>query len=329
MSSPELVRGHAASSRVLRTAGVLGLGTALPPTVVDNAPIAARLGVEPEWITRRTGILRRRQLQDGERLTDVAVSAGRRALTDADVPAGAVDLVIAASGTQDEVMPNMAPLVAGALGAQRAGAFDVGAACTGFVSALALGAGWIECGRGDVVLVIGADALSRRADPDDRSTAALFGDGAGAMLITAEAAGAIGPAVLGADGARGELVGLEHGEFITMNGHETFKHAVARLAEATEQAAAAAGLALGELDLFIYHQANRRILAALAERLAIDPDRVVDAIADVGNTSAASIPLALQAARSDGRLSPGHKVLLGAVGSGFTWGTTIVEWGMA
>jgi len=251
----------------------------------------------------------------------------------ADALAGAikaeqVDLVLVATTTPDEVMPNAAPLVAHELGAVRAGAFDIGAACTGFLSALAVGTGQIEAGRAQVVLVIGADFMSRILDPDDRTTAAVFADGAGAVVLQATGeTGRIGPIVLGSDGAGADhiIVPREEG-VIRMRGHETFREAVARLSLATVQAARAAGTRLDDIDLFVYHQANGRILTAVGERLGLPADRVVDCISQYGNTSAATLPLALAHVDEQGRLKPGYRVLLGAFGAGFTWGATVVEW---
>jgi 3-oxoacyl-[acyl-carrier-protein] synthase-3 len=226
-------------------------------------------------------------------------------------------------------MPNTAPLVAAELRAHRAGAMDVGAACTGFLYAVAMATAQIEAGRAQQVLVIGADRLSGWLDPDDRRTAALFGDGAGAVLMSAaEAPGRVGPTILRADGARAESI-IAHREdsILRMEGHDTFKHAVLRLAEVTQQATEAARLGLEDIDLFVYHQANRRILRSVGQRLGLDFDRVVDCVERYGNTSAASIPIALAEATADGRLRDGARVLLAAFGSGFTWGGVVVEWG--
>ena len=177
--------------------------------------------------------------------------------------------------------------------------------------------------------MIGAEIMSRHVDPHDRNTAALFGDGAGAVVVTAGAPGELGPVILGSDGAHSQLVVADREtQLLAIDGHETFKQAVRRLSECSAAAADAAGVSLAELDLYVYHQANTRILASLAERLALDAGKVVYAIATVGNTSAASVPLALEQARREGRLRPGMRVLLGAVGSGFTWGASVIEWGM-
>ena len=310
-------------------AGIVGLGCALPQRIVANAEISPAIGVEADWIERRTGIRERRYAEPGAQLAELATAAGRSALGDAGVRGSQVDLVLVASCSQDSVMPNAAPQVAHALGAEGAGAFDVGSACTGFLSALAVARAMLVSGASQTALVIGAEIMSRHVDPRDRNTAALFGDGAGAIVVTAGGPGELGPVILGSDGSRAALVVADREtQLLAMDGHETFKQAVRRLAEASIAACDAAAVALGELDLYVYHQANTRILANLAERLELDRGKVVDAIATVGNTSAASVPLALEQARADGRLSSGMRVLLAAVGSGFTWGASVVEWGM-
>ena len=311
-----------------RTTGILGLGAALPDGVVGNAQIAQALGVDEEWIVRRTGIHERRRAGAGASLNELAAQAGARALDDAGLTALQLDHVLVATMTADDVTPNAAPVVAHLLGAAGAGAMDVGAACTGALSAIALGCGLIESGRADHILVIGAELMSRYLDPRDRRTAALFGDGAGALVLSAEAGGGIGPVILGADGSCADLITAKRPDgLIRMNGHDTFVEAVRRLSEATRDACDAADTGFDEIDLFIFHQANGRILSALAERLELPAGRVLDCIATLGNTSAASLPLALDAARRRGLLEPGTRVLLGAVGAGFTWGATVVEWG--
>jgi 3-oxoacyl-[acyl-carrier-protein] synthase-3 len=304
------------------------VGISLPERIVPNHEIAARIGVPDAWIERRTGILNRRAAAPDERLDGHAARAGLRALSRAGVDPLDVDLVIVATTTADEVMPGAAPLVAHAIGATRAGAFDVGSACTGFLSALAVGTGQIEAGRAGIVLVIGADLMTRITDPEDRATAAVFADGAGAVVLETAGAGRIGPIVLGADGAGAEHIRVARDDgVIQMRGHETFREAVARLTLATLQAVQAADTRLEDIDLFVYHQANGRILSAVGERLGLAPERVVDCIAQLGNTSAATLPLALAFSEREGLLRPGHRVLLGAFGAGFTWGATVIEWG--
>jgi 3-oxoacyl-[acyl-carrier-protein] synthase-3 len=310
-------------------AAIASVGVSLPARVVTNAEIAPRLGVTDEWIVRRTGIRARRVAAPDERLATHATNAAAAALRRAGVEAEDVDLVLVATTTPDQVMPNAAPEVAHELGAVRAGAFDIGAACSGFLSALAVGTGQIEAGRAHCAVVIGADFMSRITDPDDRGTAAVFADGAGAVVLQATAQDSrIGPIVLGADGAGADhiVVPREQG-VIRMRGHETFREAVARLSLATVQAVRAAGATLEDIDLFVYHQANGRILSAVGERLGLPADRVVDCISDYGNTSAATLPLALAHVEREGRLAADQRVLLGAFGAGFTWGATVVQWG--
>ena len=309
-------------------AAIASVAQALPDRVIDNRGIAERLGVSEEWIVARTGIHERRHLATDERLDELAAAAGGAALERAGVEPADVDLVLVGTTTADELTPSAAPLVAHRLGATAAGAMDVGAACTAFVSALALGAAMIEAGRAASVLVVGADVLSRHVDPDDRRTAALFGDGAGAIVLARTAPpGAIGPVVLGADGAGAPHIVARRGEAIEMAGQETFRNAVRRLSEATLAAVAQADLGLADIDLFVYHQANGRILRAVGEQLELEPERVVDCIARFGNTSAATVPIALSVAEAEGRLWSGARMLMGAFGAGFTWGATVVEWG--
>jgi 3-oxoacyl-[acyl-carrier-protein] synthase-3 len=312
-----------------RGATIASIGCSVPEAVVPNAGIAQRLGVTDDWIVKRTGISSRRIAGPDERLADLAADAAREALSRAELAAEEVDLVLVATTTADELLPNVAPLVADAVGAVRAGAIDLGAACTGFLSGLGLGTAQIETGRARTVLLVGADLMSRITDPDCRQTAAVFGDGAGAaVLAPTDGDARIGPVTLGADGGAGaELIVVERTDaLIRMQGQETFKHAVARMAQATREALALAELELDDIDLFVYHQANGRILRAVGEQLGIEEERVVDCIADYGNTSAATLPLALAHALDGGRLQAGDRVLLGAFGAGFTWGAGVIEW---
>jgi len=313
-----------------RTARILGLGHHVPPEVVPNGPIAERIGVDDAWIVKRTGIKSRRRALPDERLTDYATFAGRRALTDAGVDPLDVDLVLVATMTPDEITPNAAPVVANALGAENAGAVDIGAACTGWLAALRLAAGQVETGRADRVLVIGAELLTRITNFDDPKTAMLFGDGAGAVLVGCEGEGDIGPIVMAADGGLADRITASHDKrVLEMDGHSTYQVAVKRLSEATVSAVARAGLELDDIDLFVYHQANGRIIKAVGDRLDLEPARVADYVAHMANTSAASIPLTLSLLREDGRLRIGQKVLLAAIGAGFTWGAGVIEWGIA
>jgi 3-oxoacyl-[acyl-carrier-protein] synthase III len=325
-----LAPAPAATSRPPAGAALLSVGVSLPPTIVTNAEIAERIGKTDEWIYTRTGIRERRYAQPAERLVDHAADAGREALGRAGLDAAALDLIVVATLTPDEPMPNAAASVAHALGAGRAGAIDVNAACTGFLSALALAAGQVESGRARNVLVIGADLLSRITDHDSKQTAMLFADGAGAVVLGATSAqeGRVGPVLLRADASVPDVLHLARGEStIEMDGHETFKQAINRMAEITLEALTAAGATLADVDLFVYHQANGRILKSVAERLELDEARVVDCIELLGNMSAATLPHALETARADGRLRDGAQVLLCAFGGGLTWGAGLVTWG--
>jgi 3-oxoacyl-[acyl-carrier-protein] synthase-3 len=309
-------------------AGIAAVGVALPPRTVGNEAIGERLGVDGEWITSRTGVRERRVAAPDASLAALATGAANTALERAAVAADDVDLVLVATSTPDDVVPNAAPLVADLIGSPNAGAIDVGAACTGFVSALDLAAGAVESGRAETVLAVGAELMSRVIDYDDKRTAGLFGDGAGAAVIVAGGRGRIGPIRLHSDGAASESVTASHAERkVRMDGRATFRAAVARLSQVTLEVAGDAELELDDIDLFVYHQANSRILSAVGERLGLIPERVVDSLAHYGNTSAASVPIALEGALRDGRIGDGSKVLVAAFGAGLTWGAGIVEWG--
>jgi 3-oxoacyl-[acyl-carrier-protein] synthase-3 len=315
--------------RVATGVAAHSVGAALPERVVTTAEIAARVGVEEDWIVSRTGIRERRHAGPDDSCTSLATEAGRRTLALADIDPADVDLVLVATMSADELTPNAAPVVAYALGAHRAGALDVGAACTAFLGALALGGGWVEAGRAETVLVIGVDLISRFIDFSDRGTAALFSDGAGALVLSAsDGPSRLGPVVLGADGAHAGTICAAHSDrILRMDGPEVFRHAVSRMSEAVTEATARAGLELDEVDLWVFHQANARILRAVGTRLGLDPERVVSSIETLGNNSAATLPLALGAACADGRLHDGVRVGLAAFGAGFTWGATVLEWG--
>jgi 3-oxoacyl-[acyl-carrier-protein] synthase-3 len=301
---------------------------ALPERLVSNEQIAARLGVDPDWIAKRTGTWERPWAMDGERLSELAADASRAALANAGVAPHEVDLVLVATSTADDITPNAAPLVAGLIGAGRAGALDVGAACTGWLSALAMACGQIESGRARHALVVGADFLSRFLDVCDRDTAPLFADGAGAAVLTATESptGRVGPIVLRSDHSRSHLIRLRRGDRIRMAGQESFRAAVSSLTEVTAEALTASNHRLDDIDLFVYHQANSRIIRAVGQRLELPVERVVDYIGRFANASTATLPIALTVAQSEGRLSPGARVLVAAFGGGLTWGATVIQW---
>lgn len=309
-------------------AAVLGTGKAVPRRVVSNAEIAERLGVDERWLGSRTGTRDRHVAAPGERLDGFACAAAEAALARSGVAAGAVDLVLVGTTSAEEMSPHAAPLVAAAIGARGAAAMDISAACTGFLSGLALGTAMIEAGRARTVLVVGADLLTRYLDADDRSSAMLFGDGAGAAVLTAtEGPSRVGPAVLRSDGDGKDLIRLDRDErLIRMDGTSVYRNAVKLMVEVTNQAVEAAGLGLADIDLFVYHQANTRIIDAVGRRLGLAPERVVDVVADFANTSAASLPIALAVAEEQGRLHEGDRVLLAAFGAGMVWGGVVLTW---
>jgi 3-oxoacyl-[acyl-carrier-protein] synthase-3 len=308
---------------------VVAVGRAVPERVVTNLPIAERLGVSETWIESRTGIRERRHAEAGTRVSDLAAEAGRRALAQCATPAAEVDAVLIATSSPDDFVPNTAPLVAHRLGAHRAAAVDVGAACTGWISALTLAAGLLEAGRARTALVIGAEIMSRLLDPDDRRTAALFGDGAGAIVLQrGPGESRVSPVILRCDGTGADAITIRRRDpRVHMDGHMTFQHAVRRLSEVTDEALDAAGANHDDIDFYVFHQANGRILTAVAERLGIPAERVVNLVGRYGNTSAASIPIALADAHEDGLLRPGNRVLVAAFGAGFTWGAGVLRWG--
>jgi 3-oxoacyl-[acyl-carrier-protein] synthase-3 len=322
-----------------RSAIVAGLGAWLPPRVVDNEELTRRMDTSDEWIRTRTGIRERRIADVDMSTVDLAVQAGANALRSAG--SDVADALVLATSTADYLCPASAPQVAAALGLTGVAAFDVNAVCSGFLYAHATAEGLIAAGIAERVLVIGADVFSRLCDPNDRTTVPIFGDGAGAVLLRAgepEEPGALGPFDLHSDGAEAELLYVPaggakqrqsadpHDHYVTMQGTAVFRHATARMAESARTVLEHAGLEADDVDRFIGHQANMRILTATAKKLGLPEDKVVANIGYVGNTSAASIPLAMADACSDGSLRPGHRVVLAAFGAGLTWGATLLTW---
>ncbi|MBW3657535.1 MAG: ketoacyl-ACP synthase III [Actinobacteria bacterium] len=318
---------------------VAGLGAYLPARTVDNEELTRRLDTSDTWIRTRTGIGRRHTAGPDEATSDLALAAARAALLDAGLDATELRALVVATCTPDHLLPATAPLVAAGLGTSIA-AFDVNAACSGFVYGLRV-AGALAATTDGPVLLIGAETLTRIVDPADRGTAILFGDGAAAVVLVAEEGAALGPFDLGSDGddpsmlwaaATGtrypptpaRLVAGEH--FLTMRGSDVYRHAVLRMTASATAVLEAAGIAIEDVDLFIGHQANARILAGVAERLGLPQERSHVTIDRHGNTSAASIPLALADARDTGRLRDGDRVLVAAFGAGLTWGATLLTW---
>lgn len=321
---------------------ITGWGFHTPARVMTNADLERLVETSDQWITERTGIKERRIAGEGETTSTLATVAAQRALARARMKASDVELVVVGTATPDYLFPATACLVQSAIGATRAGAFDVSAACTSFVSALAVANGMILGGAVRNALVIGAETLSRVVDWTDRSTCVLFGDGAGAVLLEASNASVgIESTILHGDGSKGELLWVPGGgsrhpaskesleqrlHFIKMKGNEVFKLAVRSMADASEEAIAAANLRPEDIALVIPHQANMRIIEAVAKRLKFPMDRVFTNVHRYGNTSAASIPIALCEAVEEGRLRRGDKILFAAFGGGFTWGAAVVEW---
>jgi 3-oxoacyl-[acyl-carrier-protein] synthase-3 len=325
-----------------RAAVLAGLGGYLPPRVVANDDIATLMDTDDVWIRNRTGIRERRWADRGTTTADLAEAAGKRALASASI--GGVDQVIMATSTPNHPMPPTAPQVAERLGLRATAAFDISAACSGFLFGLAAAAGAIAIGVADTVLVIGADLWSTRLNPADRGVSVIFGDGAGAAVVRAGDASEPGALLgfdLGSDGENWELAQipgdgsreLSTGEprrpddrYLVMVGKEMFNHAVRRMATSAERLLATVGWSAADVDRCVAHQANARILNAVADAVKLDRDRMIIHLDRVGNTSAASIPLALTEAASSGRLTGGDRVLMTAFGGGLTWASSATCW---
>ncbi len=316
-----------------------GCGTYLPARVVENAEFAATLDTSDAWIRSRTGIERRRFAAEGETTSDLATTAARAALADAGLDGADLDAILLATATPDQTFPSTATRVQAAIGMTGGFAFDIQAVCAGFVFALAQADALIRAGQARRVMVIGAETFSRILDWSDRGTCVLFGDGAGALILEAsEAAGAsadrgILATDLRSDGRYGDLLYVDGGPSTTgtagvvrMAGQEVFKHAVLKLAETGAAALARAGLTTADIDWLVPHQANLRIMTMTAAKLGVPMEKVVVTVQDHGNTSAASIPLALGVARARGQIRDGDLVLMEAIGGGLAWGAAVLRW---
>lgn len=315
---------------------VIGTGSALPDRRVTNAELAAQgVDTSDEWIVERTGITARHIAGDGETTASMATEAARRALEAARVSPDQVGLIVLATATPDQTFPASATRVQTALGIQDCIAFDVQAVCTGFLYALSIADNMLKGGMADHALVIGSETFSRILDWGDRATCVLFGDGAGAVLLKAEDAGDRGILAtrLHADGRHGDLLYVDGGPSTTgtvgklrMKGREVFRHAVVNLADVLEEVLKASGHEVAEVDWVVPHQANKRILDATAKKLGLGPEKVVVTVDQHANTSAASVPLALDAAVRDGRIKRGDLIVLEAMGGGFTWGAAVLRY---
>jgi 3-oxoacyl-[acyl-carrier-protein] synthase-3 len=320
---------------------ILGTGAELPSKVITNHDLEKMVDTSDEWITVRTGIKERRILEEGKGNADMALDAAKRALDDAGMVPADLDAIIMATVTADYLMPSSACVLEDKLGARGAFSFDVGAACSGFINALSVADCFIRTGKIRTALVVGSDALSRLLNWQDRGTCILFGDGAGAVVLGASENGnGILSTKLRTDGSYAKTLYVpaggslrpaspetvrRHEHTITMNGKEVFKIAVRSMEEISRQALEEAGVTVDQISLVIPHQANKRIIVALAERLGVPMDKVVVNVDRYGNTSAASIPVALDEARRAGRIRPGDIVLFNAFGAGFAWGAAVAK----
>jgi 3-oxoacyl-[acyl-carrier-protein] synthase-3 len=314
---------------------ITGLGCKVPDRVVTNDDLAKFVDTTDEWIVERTGIRERRMADDSEALSDLALPAAQEALRQAGVSGRDIDLIIVATVTPDMAFPSTAAILADALGATDAAAYDLSAGCTGFMYALAQGYGMLAGGLATRALVVGGDLLSRILDWDDRSTLVLFGDGVGAVVLEAVAEQGFLGFELGADGAGGKNLWLpgsgsrlfdESEKYVKMNGPEVFKFATRILVQSAEDLLRKCGLTIDDVDLYIPHQANRRIIDHATRKLGVPSERVVINVDRYGNTSSGSIPLALADAAADGRLRPGQLVLMTGMGAGLTWGSALMRW---
>jgi 3-oxoacyl-[acyl-carrier-protein] synthase-3 len=318
---------------------ILGVGGYLPEKVLTNAELSQMVDTSDDWITQRTGIKERRIAAKGELTSDLAAAAARAALGNAGTDVADIDMIVLATSTPDNTFPASAVTVQEKLGMTHGAAFDVQAVCSGFVFGLTQADALIKAGQAKKILVIGAETFSRILDWTDRGTCVLFGDGAGAVVLSAESQPGgrgdrgIVTSHLRSDGRYKEMLFVDGGPSSTgtvghlrMEGREVFRHAVSMITDVIDAAFAASGYSAADVDWFVPHQANVRIIDASAKKLGIDPARVVRTVDRHGNTSAASIPLALSVASADGRIKKGDLVLLESMGGGFTWGATLVRW---
>ena len=318
---------------------VLGCGSYLPGRILTNAELAGKVDTSDQWIVQRTGIRERRIAAPDECTSDLAIGAARAALANGDIDPQSIDLIVLATSTPDNTFPATATAVQAGLGITRGAAFDLQAVCSGFVYALAVADGMLKSGTFKRALVIGAETFSRLLDWSDRTTCVLFGDGAGAVVLDAVATNGSGAergiltAHLRSDGRYKDKLYVDGGPSSTgtvghlrMEGREVFKYAVAMITDVVVDAFAATGYTAADIDWFVPHQANKRIIEGSAQKLGIAPEKIVLTVDKHGNTSAASIPLALSVAVNDGRIKPGDLVLLEAMGGGFTWGAILVRW---
>ena len=318
---------------------VLGCGAYLPKTILTNDDLAKRVDTSDEWIRGRTGICQRHVVAAGEKTSDLALEASRAALAHAGVAVEELDTIVCATTTPDETFPATATVIQSRLGMKRGAAFDVQAVCSGFIFAMAVADSFIRCGQARTILLVGAESMTRLLDWNDRTTCVLFGDGAGAVVLRAGVGsgsnadrGVLNTKIF-SDGSMHDHLYVDGGPSSTqttghlrMHGKEVFRHAINNISGAIEASLEEAGLGIADVDWFVPHQANQRILDGTAKKLGIPSEKVVSTVAVHGNTSAASVPLALATAIADGRIKRGDLVLLEAMGGGFTWGSALLRW---
>ena len=317
-----------------RRAVIKGTGSALPRTKVSNAQLAQKVDTTDEWIVERTGIKFRHLAQDDETTSSLATEAARKALEASGLSAKDIDLIVLATATPDQTFPATATIVQDELGCNGGVAFDVAAVCSGFLYALSVAESMIRAGSAQNAIVIGAETFSRILDWEDRATCVLFGDGAGAIVLSGEETDkGVLATRLHADGAHNQLLYVDGGAGTTgtvgklrMKGREVFRHAVVNLASVLTEALDAAGESIDNIDWVVPHQANARILDATAKKLKLAPEKVIMTVDQHANTSAASVPLALDVAVRDGRIKPGDLLVLEAMGGGFTWGASVIRY---
>ncbi len=322
-----------------------GFSACSPEACVTNQDLEQRVDTSDEWIVTRTGIRQRHILAEGEQLSTVAIEAARKALSSAQISPASLTHVVVGTCTPDALSPSLACTIAGQLGLPHVMAFDVNAGCSGFIYALSLSSSILRADPSACILILGADAISRRLNWRDRTTCVLFGDGAGACVMNAsrqsmaDTSAELTDVLCTADGACAHMITVGGGSaraytqgepiredfFVSMQGREVFKHAVRNMVDSAEQILARNNLGIEDIDLFIPHQANQRIIDAVGTRLNFNPQKIFSDVASYGNTSAASIPIALVDAKQTGLLRPGMKVLLGAFGSGLTWGSALLQ----
>ncbi len=323
---------------MVRKAKIIGIGSYLPETIISNDDLSKTLDTSDEWIVQRSGIRMRHQAAEGEYTSDLGTKAAQRALQHAGLTIDQIDLIIVATTTPDLTFPATAALIQKKLGMAHGAAFDVQAVCSGFIYGLSVASAMVESGQAQCALLIGAETMTRLLDWQDRTTAVLFGDGAGAVVVrqceidSADESHILG-SYLRSDGALSDILYVNGGPsttgttgHLTMEGREVYRHAVGNISDAIESLLASSGYQIADIDWFVPHQANRRIIEGVAKKIGLPPEKTIITVDQHANTSAASIPLALDAAVRDGRIKSGDLVMLEAMGGGLSWGANLLRW---